>query len=168
MCNLETYRGRMWCRAEQLCFTILNGTRQMFVATGAHASQITHVNKVHGLGTPDLDAQPRWMHASPPRTLYPVPCTLHASSPRTLQAALLQPICAHPTPARSLNADPNMYPNMAMAQCVPQGPCDRPPVCARYTSWAVMGRSCTGPVGYWRTSRSSRVSRPMTAIRWAG
>ena len=31
-CNFSTYRSRMWCRAEQICYVLLNGTSNMFVA----------------------------------------------------------------------------------------------------------------------------------------
>ena len=34
-CNVETYNKRMWCRAEQVCHALRNGTDRMFVATEA-------------------------------------------------------------------------------------------------------------------------------------
>lgn len=32
MCNLDTYQRRMWCRAEQVCHSMRNGTENMFLA----------------------------------------------------------------------------------------------------------------------------------------
>ena len=37
LCNLETYRQRMWCRMENLCFLMSNSVDNMFVATGVTA-----------------------------------------------------------------------------------------------------------------------------------
>ena len=34
MCSVDTYRKRMWCRAEQLFHTLINGTGRMWLATG--------------------------------------------------------------------------------------------------------------------------------------
>jgi len=34
LCDINTYRGRMWCRAEQLSFSLINGTSSMFLVTG--------------------------------------------------------------------------------------------------------------------------------------
>lgn len=36
-CNLGTYQRRMWCRAEQVCHSMRNGTENMFLATGMHS-----------------------------------------------------------------------------------------------------------------------------------
>lgn len=32
VCNLETYQKRMWCRAEQVCHSMRNGTNNMYLA----------------------------------------------------------------------------------------------------------------------------------------
>ena len=37
MCNIDTYRGRMWCRAEQLSHYLRNGQSSMYVATASSA-----------------------------------------------------------------------------------------------------------------------------------
>ena len=37
LCNLGSYRTRMWCRAEQLCYTLSNGEEQLWIATGSRA-----------------------------------------------------------------------------------------------------------------------------------
>jgi len=34
ICDLDTYQRRMWCRAEQVCHSMRNGTTGMFLATG--------------------------------------------------------------------------------------------------------------------------------------
>lgn len=34
ICNEDTYRNRMWCRAEQLCHSLRKGTKNMLVANG--------------------------------------------------------------------------------------------------------------------------------------
>jgi len=35
MCDLDTYQKRMWCRAEQVCHSMRNGTEGMYISTGA-------------------------------------------------------------------------------------------------------------------------------------
>lgn len=34
MCDLDTYQRRMWCRAEQVCHSMRNGTQGMYLASG--------------------------------------------------------------------------------------------------------------------------------------
>lgn len=36
-CDLVTYQKRMWCRAEQVCHSMRNGTEKMFLADGKHS-----------------------------------------------------------------------------------------------------------------------------------
>jgi len=33
-CDIKSYQSRMWCRAEQVCHTMRNGTERMYIATG--------------------------------------------------------------------------------------------------------------------------------------
>ena len=34
MCDVSTYRRRLWCRAEQLCYVLRRGTERMWIASG--------------------------------------------------------------------------------------------------------------------------------------
>ena len=43
-CDLQSYRHRMWCRVEQLCFLMSSSADAMFVATGEDASSIVPVS----------------------------------------------------------------------------------------------------------------------------
>jgi len=40
LCDVRTYNRRMWCRAENLCHSMRNGTAYMWVATGTGAADI--------------------------------------------------------------------------------------------------------------------------------
>ena len=40
-CDLQSYRTRMWCRVEQLCFLMANSADAMFVCTGDDAAAVT-------------------------------------------------------------------------------------------------------------------------------
>lgn len=39
-CDLGTYQRRMWCRAEQVCHSMRNGTERMFISTGNDLSPV--------------------------------------------------------------------------------------------------------------------------------
>jgi len=40
VCDLDTYQRRMWCRAEQVCHSMRNGTESMFLAVSSHDNDV--------------------------------------------------------------------------------------------------------------------------------
>ena len=44
VCDLNSYRSRLWTRTEQLCFALRNGTKRMWLATSAKAEDIVPVD----------------------------------------------------------------------------------------------------------------------------
>jgi len=47
-CDLQSYRNRMWCRVEQLCFLMAKSADAMFVATGEDAGSIAPASQDTG------------------------------------------------------------------------------------------------------------------------
>ena len=48
MCDVTTYRRRLWCRAEQLCYVLRQGRERMWLATGASAEAVGVLSEVAG------------------------------------------------------------------------------------------------------------------------
>lgn len=159
LCNVHTYNGRMWCRAEQLSHYMRNGADNMWLAVSEDrlVKEMDTDDSVHGRSPTTAVASPAAADVDAGGEPTSCPCPSHLE----VRASKLRFADAEPPSAEPPPAEPPAEPACAgsvLARCSAAS-CEGSTSTARITS-TLMSTLISAPAGRTETTRSSSTSPP--------